>query len=260
MAKESKRTAARRATEFRFSIEAYTPATIPMARLAEYMAQVVEILGEPASVHFSRLEAGSTQVVSIVEREAVPKVRQRALSVVRGDAPRDAMRAHAKLNQLLRDDDARGTLKEGKKATLIAFPGREATGEAFRAVRQHGTVEGEVVRVGGTGEDAMILIRFDQDRVVSCRGSRVFAKAIAADLFEHVRLHGEGRWSRSVDGIWSLDDFHVTSHEVLDRGSLGAALKRVRGSGVSFVRESTEDAGEGPGEGGGRHGQHASAG
>ena len=35
--------------EYRFSIDAYTPATMPMARLAEYMAQLALILGEPGA-------------------------------------------------------------------------------------------------------------------------------------------------------------------------------------------------------------------
>src|SRR5450755_4721417 len=92
----------RTGTEFRFSIDAYTPETMPMARLAEYMKQLAEILGEPGAVHFERLETGSTVLVHKVEREAVPKVRERTAAVQRGDAPRDALRAFHAVNRLLR--------------------------------------------------------------------------------------------------------------------------------------------------------------
>ena len=73
------------ATEFYFWIDAFTPATIPMARLAEYMRELATILGEPAFVHFVRLKRGSTGIVHKVQIEAVPKVRDRATSVRRGE-------------------------------------------------------------------------------------------------------------------------------------------------------------------------------
>jgi len=46
--------------EYRFKIDAYTPDTMPMSRLAEYMRELSEMLGEPSAVHFERLEPGST--------------------------------------------------------------------------------------------------------------------------------------------------------------------------------------------------------
>lgn len=257
--KRANRTAlpAKRVTEYRFMIDAYTPATIPMARLAEYMSHLAEILGEATSVHFDRLEPGSTQIVSRIEREAVPKVRQNTAAVRRGDAPRDAMRAFKSLDELLRNDNATGRLTEGRRTVVLAFPGRETRGESFPSVRQHGSIEGEVIRVGGAKEHARVLVELDKERVVSCWATRSVAKGIAARLFEYVRLHGEGRWSRSVDGVWALDDFHVTSHEVLDRAPLGEALGRVRAAGTGWVQEAYDNqevARHGPG--GGRHGSH----
>ncbi len=56
--------------EFRLKIDAYSPKTIPMASLASYMNDLARLLGELASVHFVRLEEGSTVLV----HEAVPDV------------------------------------------------------------------------------------------------------------------------------------------------------------------------------------------
>ena len=72
-------------TEYRFRIDAYSPETMPMARLAEYMAELALLLGEPSAVHFKRLARGSTVLVNSVDREAAPKVRQRAASAVYAD-------------------------------------------------------------------------------------------------------------------------------------------------------------------------------
>jgi hypothetical protein len=49
--------------EFRLKIEAYTPETMPMQGLAEYLAELALMLGERASVHFVRLEPGNTSVI-----------------------------------------------------------------------------------------------------------------------------------------------------------------------------------------------------
>jgi hypothetical protein len=52
----SKRIKAKRSTtsagaaEYRFRIDAFTPETMPMARLAEYMSQLAQLLGEPTYV------------------------------------------------------------------------------------------------------------------------------------------------------------------------------------------------------------------
>ncbi len=97
--------------EYRFKIDAFTPDTLPMARLAEYMASLAELLGEPTAVHFKKLEAGSTILVQRIDREAVPKVRQRTSAVRRGDASQDATRAFKAINKLLRDDNASGVLQ-----------------------------------------------------------------------------------------------------------------------------------------------------
>ena len=72
-----------------FVINAYSPETFPMARLAEYMAELAALLGEQGEVHFLRLEGGSSKMVQSVESEALPKVKQRIAAARAGDAPRE---------------------------------------------------------------------------------------------------------------------------------------------------------------------------
>ena len=74
--------------EFRFTIGAFTPSAIPMARLAEYMADFAVLLGNEKSVHPGGLEEGSTVLVAKVEWEAEPKVRER-LHLVRNRSAND---------------------------------------------------------------------------------------------------------------------------------------------------------------------------
>ena len=103
--------------QYRFVIdESFTPDTLPMARLAEYMSDLSDLLGEKPSVHFVRIESGSAVLVQDVDHAAYPKVRTRVQAVKRGDAVPDAQRAYDSLNRRLAADNASGALMEGQTA------------------------------------------------------------------------------------------------------------------------------------------------
>jgi hypothetical protein len=143
--------------EYRFRIDAYTPDTMPMARLAEYMGELSQMLGERNAVHFLRLEGGSTILVHKIEREAVPKVRGRIAHLPTGDGPSEAVRAYKAINKMLRDDDAVGTLRgKGRGGVVIYFPGRDEAQEEFASIKQYGSIDGVVTWIGGSDQTAHI--------------------------------------------------------------------------------------------------------
>jgi hypothetical protein len=237
-----KRTKAKQAprggAEYRFKIDAYTPDTMPMARLAEYMAELSQLLGEAAAVHFRRLEPGSTVVVHKIDREAVPKVRARATSVRRGDAPQDAMRAFKTLNKLLREDNAVGALqdKRGKtNAIILRFPGRLETVEKFAAIRQQGSIDGIINRIGGRDETVHVGLESEDKQISGCYTTRGIAKELRHLLFEPVRLYGRGRWNRDDDGNWTLEEFKIESFEALKDAPLSTALAELRDMPTDWV-------------------------
>lgn len=127
---------------YRFVIEeVYTPETLPMSRLAEYMAKVAALLGERSQVHFVGMEGGSAVLVQEVEQEAHAKVRERLHAVHRDDGPQDATLAYDALNGLLTADRASGALFEGDGrdaggTRVLRFPG--AADDGHRAVRHGG--------------------------------------------------------------------------------------------------------------------------
>ena len=196
MAKERKRVQrpkGSRAAEYRFKINAYTPETMPMARLAEYMAELAAILGEEKSVHFLRIEAGSTSLVHKVEHEAIPKVEARALSVVRGEGPTEAKRSYRRVNKMLREDNAKAVLREGiRGAKILEFPGIEEAEDEYPSVNQPGSLSGVVIRVGGTQDQVPVLIESEGEQIAGCYANRQTAKALARQLFEPVLISGMG--------------------------------------------------------------------
>ena len=136
--------------EYRFVIDACSPNTPPMARLAEYMTELARLLGRPDQVHFVRLEGGSTVLVQSVEPEAAPDVRERLGSLRQDNPPDDAAKAFTALNRYLADDKATGILQESGSAEVIRFPGREEPAPlTFGAFNQTGVLDGALIRIGG---------------------------------------------------------------------------------------------------------------
>ncbi len=215
--------------EYRFKIEAYTPDTIPMAKLAEYMTELAAILGEEKSVHFVRVEAGSTALVHRVEHEAVPRVKARALSVIRGDGPEEARRSYRKVNRMLRDDNASAVLRKGVRgAKILEFPGAKEAKEEIPGVSQPGSLSGVIIRVGGTQEQIPIIIESEGQPVTGCHTNRQMAKALARHLFEPVRVNGQGYWMRDDEGVWRLNHFRIEHFEPLENLPLTVALGKLR--------------------------------
>lgn len=221
--------------EYAFKIDAYTPDTLPMARLAEYMADLARLLGETADVHFVRLDEGSAKLIHRIEGTAVPKVRERVRRAHRGDGPLEAVRAIRGINKLLREDNGTGVLIEGRGAEIIRFPGREEAAEDFFVtMTEEGSLDGTVVRVGGLQEWVPVHLEESQGRVQTVLSKRSMAKTLAAHLWTgRVRVHGEGTWLRGFGGKWTLDRFYVHGFDVLDDTPLGEVVAQLREVGGS---------------------------
>lgn len=247
------------AAEYRFKIDAYSPDTMPMSRLAEYMSELSQMLGEKSSVHFERLEKGSTIIVHKVDREAVPKVRARVAAVKQDEGlTTDAAKAFRTINRMLRDDNAKGQWQDNKTgAVIIQFPGRDQTEEKFAAIRQQGSLDGIVTGIRGKDETIHVTIQAEGQQISGCYTTKAIAKQLGTKLFEPVRLFGRGRWARDSEGVWSLLDFKIENFEALTDVSLSKALAGLREIPTEWDDGSLKELGtirDGPG--GKRNGGH----
>jgi hypothetical protein len=216
--------------DYRFRIDAYTPETIPMARLAEYMGDLAELLGYKPSVHFVGLEPGSTAIVHRVDTEDVPKVETRLRQLDRNEAPPDVMKAYRSLDSKLANDNAIGSLTGLQRHRVIKFPGRDRPKPLeYGAFRQRATLQGVLVRIGGRDETAHATIQDGDTYYSKCSIKRDLARQLAPYLFgQPIRLHGSGRWNRNADGEWELLQYSVESFEPLDDAPLSSVLQKVR--------------------------------
>lgn len=214
-----------------FRIDAFTPDTLPMARLAEYMATLAKLLGHPEHTHFVRLEKGSANLVHKVDAVDAPKVEARIQGAARGEAPQDALVAKEKLDQLLANDNAVGELMRPDGRVVIPFPGRtRPKALTFPAFRQEGSVEGQVVSIGGRDATAHAIIQDGDITYTGLAMPRDIARELAHHLYgAKIRLIGSGRWERRPEGMWKLLDFRVDRFQVLDESPMAEVLREIRG-------------------------------
>lgn len=215
--------------EYRFKIDVFTVDSLPMSRLAEYMAELAKLLGEPECVHFSHMETGSAVLVSDIEQPAVPKVTERLHAVTKGRGPDDAVKAYKALDNLLANDGAVGTLSTPGNAEIINFPGRERPKPiCFGPFSEHGSLDGVLVRLGGISDPVPVLLLDGKQQYV-CRTTLETSKRLRDHYREGtLRVHGRGRWSRKEDGSWTLISFDIEDFEVLDEAPLTEIVGKLR--------------------------------
>ena len=212
--------------------DSFTPATLPMARLAEYLADLATVLGEKEHVHFLELREGSATVVHSVDHEAVPQVRARVRAAKIGEADSDAKSAHTRIQQRLRDDNARAVLRSAGDVDghLLDFPGIAGDSEPeYGPFSEQGQLYGVPISVGGKRQVVSVRLE-DGERVHNCEVDRDTALKLAPLLFHHhLRVYGVGRYWRDSDGKWEMRSFRISHFEKLDARPLAETVERLRG-------------------------------
>jgi hypothetical protein len=214
---------------YKFRIGAYSPASIPMARLAEYMLAIADVYGERENVHFDSLKKGSTVVVSRVEREAVPKVRDNIQAAQWRESKTPSALAFKRVNKMLQDDNASGEVVRGR-AKVLQFPGCEAVRPAkFGPFNQLVSKDGILVRIGGKDSTAHAQLQDASGVTWSFEVSRELAMQLGHHLFsDPVRLTGQGRAVRNEDGEWEFLTLRAAGFQVLTNESLVDVVARLR--------------------------------
>lgn len=215
--------------EYRFKIDAYSPETMPLGRLAEYLAELAVLFGEDKSIHLIAVEEGSTVLLHLVEREAEPKVRANLDAVARKDAPPERMRAAANIDEKLRKDNAVGVIIDPVGGKLISFPGRERIEQlTYGPFNQPGVIIGIPILVGGKNDPVPVHL-VGRDGEYDCLARRDVAKQIAPHLFSTViRAEGTGRWVRLPSGEWQMKKFTIRDFKPLVDVSLREAIQKLR--------------------------------
>ena len=217
--------------ERRFKIDVFTPETLPMERLAEYMLQFAKLLGEPERVHFVDVEAGSAVLRARVEAVAVPKVERRISDASRGRGDTVAVKALQSLDDMLANDNAVGQVLDEAGAEIVAFQGRNRPKPLeYGPFREDGVLEGVLIKIGGKGASVPIWLRDSETVYKNCSARRSLARKLAKHYDAGLlRVSGSGSWMRLATGAWLMRSFEIKDFEVLDDTPLADVIKRLQG-------------------------------
>ncbi len=215
-------------THYELYIDAYTPETIPLARLSEYLAGFAGLLGNESHVHFEAVAAGSLRLLASVDPIAEPKVRGRMDEIRFGKGPKPALAAFQTIDDLLAADGAIGRISRGG-SPVVEFPGRHRhVDELVGPVEQAGSLDGEIIQIGGRDETVNVHLKSGGD-VVRCVTSKPVAKALAKHIFGGpVRVRGTGTWARRESGGWEIKRFVIADFDVLDETPLSRLFSGLR--------------------------------
>ena len=215
--------------EYRFQIDAFTPQTIPMSRLAEYLKDLATVFGQEKNVHLSKIEGGSTVPVVLIEWEAEPKVRERLKAIKHKEAPVEALDAAKDIDRKLAEDNAKAAIIDPVGTKIISFPGRErATKLEFGPISQPGVFQGVPIRIGGENDPVPVHLEDGQQKYIVL-ARRALAKDMAPYLFTNViRVEGSGRWVRHADGEWEMLAFHATTFRLIDDKDIRSSVAELR--------------------------------
>lgn len=216
-------------TQRRFKIDAFTPDTLPMARLAEYMTQFAKLLGEPDRVHFIEVEHGSAVLRARIDEIAVSKVTRRLADAAHGIGDPLALKALKDLNDMLANDNAVGQLLDESGAEVIAFAGRNRPKPLeYGPFREDGVLEGVIIKVGGVGELSPVWLQDNQQVFKHCSARRSLAQDLGKILYGSiVRVSGTGNWMRLGTGEWLMRSFVIKDFDILDDAPLADVIKRL---------------------------------
>lgn len=215
-----------------FYIDAYSPETIPMAKLAEYMADFAALLGKDNAVRFAGLQKGSTKIAARIEYEDLPKVTARLNDVRRGNPTKDMAKVFDQIDDRLANDNAVGRIyidgADGAVA-LLAFPGRtRQKPQSYGPFNQEGHLDGILISVGGKDESISLRLQNGDTTYTNCDTTRHIARELGKHLFEPLRIHGTGRWTREANGKWTLLRFRVHRFDVLKTDNLSDTVSTLR--------------------------------
>ena len=212
-----------------FRIDVFTPDTIPMSKLAKYMAELASLYGSETLVHFDKMRKGSAILQSKVEQSAINAVGKRLQLVHDIDAPDELVKIYQNINQLLRADNAVGTLKREHGAVILKFPGRETVTAKTYKVREAGILDGVVIRIGGKDNSIPIWIQDLDGTINYCEANTEMARDLAKHyLGAPIRVTGQGDWIRGADSLWKLDKFKISGWSLLDVTPLDQILQKAR--------------------------------
>ena len=227
--------------ELEFVIPAYTPETMPLDRLLQYLQQIADVVGVAGDMHLIRIEPSSTKPVFKMPVPMAIRARERAAAVRNGGGTQAQRYAFNRIRQMVKKDGGKPASLKDRTGVILDFPPTIEDIGAILGVRQASTFDGSLLRVGGVGDHTPILMQNLGGEVFSgFSAPKDLAKAMAKLLFEPIRVTGIGNWERSAVGQWKLSKMLIQTYEPLSDEPLSEVFNKLRAAPVVWPLDADE--------------------
>jgi hypothetical protein len=200
--------------------------------IGQYVSDFAELLGSDVEPKYHSITRGSLRIKALVPWDREIDVKTRGFLLRTGDAPEDAVRARERISRRLgRNRAKRATVLDSVQSKVVEIPVEKPSEIAspVPALIRAGSLQGKIIRIGGKQEMVSVEIQDVDGLVYLCRASRDKARKLAREMFDPtVRVHGSGRWTRTDEGIWRVEDFQISDYEVLDDDSFSESIAALR--------------------------------
>jgi hypothetical protein len=221
--------------ELEFLIPAYTPETMPLDRLLQYLQQIGEVIGATSDMHLVRIDESSTKPVFHIPAPQAVEARERVAAVRSGNGTQVQRTAFNRIRRMVRQDGGKPASLKDHTGVILAFPPAPDEIGAISGVRQPSTFDGALIRIGGVGDFTPIQMQnLDGEVFSGFNAPRTLAKEMAQRLFEPIRVAGIGNWDRSSAGEWKLSNMLIQSYEPLDNDPLEEVFRKLKAAPVPW--------------------------
>jgi len=227
-------------TGYKFIVKDFTPETMPFGRLVEYYAEIAKMVGQAENMHLIDIRESSHASQFRFDRNHESSVTKRLMSLRDGTAPKNAINARDKINQMLTDDATSGEFADPAGKNVIQFPGNRQKVAALVRMRDAATFTGELYHIAGTQTDVRVRIKTELYGVVYCIATKDMAKNLRDFLFEPIKVSGRGLWAKTDEGGWSIDDFTITDFTPVKNEKLKDAVDRIRRLEIDWPENAIE--------------------
>jgi hypothetical protein len=228
-------------TTFSLRIKGFTPDSLPLGRMGEYVSALAELIGDDVQASFERVTKGSAQLKVKIKDDDVDLVIKKMQLAPVSDEGSQVRRGYEKIQYLLSVDKTSAEFRPAKGAVILKFPGAPKNIIRLATMKEMGEINGRIIKVGGRDDTIPVAIRTPEGVIINCNSSVEMARNLKKYLLEPIDiiLSGEGKWQRSEGGSWEIIDFKITGVSEIDFIGFSSELEKVRdlGSGWDDVQD-----------------------
>jgi hypothetical protein len=227
--------------EIEFMIPAYTPETMPLDRLLDYLRQIGDVVGAPQDMHLIRIEASSTKPVFSLAIPVATQARERVAAVRAGRGTNKQRSAYNQIREMVKLDGGVPASLKDRTGIILDFPPPTEAADTISGVHQPSSFDGILIRIGGVAENVPLLMQDLSGEVYSgFSAPRALAKSMRSQLFEPTRVTGNGSWDRRPDGVWKLSKMLIQSFEPLGDETLADVFQKLRTAPVTWPQDADD--------------------